>query len=371
MTGNEVYTQELTKALVSMYPENEYYAILYMNKRREAERALRNTVSVKYLNVLPHDLLLGKKFKKLVSDFSGYTKWMIAKNVDLYHCTNPLNYPFGIKNGVVTLHDLIALRKEPWASSGSKLFYQENIQKILREARVILSVSDFTRKDAIERYPEIADKIFTTHLAANPVFHVAQIDKSYLYKFGVKDPSKPYILSVAEIQPRKNIGGLVKAFKALPEKIKKEYQLIFVGKTKYDKVQKEFKEEILGLREKYEIYHLENIPLDDLVRLYNTAHLFVYLSFFEGFGLPVIEAMSCGCPVLTSCTTSLGEVAGTAAFTVDPRNHDEIVSALQKLMENDLVRTQYREKGLIRAKNYSWEKTAQLTMDAYKKALIM
>jgi len=371
MTGNEVYTHELTKAMVRLYPESEYYAILYMNRRKEAERAVGKSISIKYLNVLPHDLSLGKKFRPIVSAFSKHIKRAVSENVDLYHCTNPLNYPFGVKNGVVTLHDLIALRKEPWASSGSKMFYRENIEKILREARVILTVSDFTRNDAIKRYPEIADKIFTTPLAANPVFRITETDRNYLQKFGVKDPGKPYILSVAEIQPRKNLGGLVQAFKALPEKIRKEYQLIFVGKTKRGDAQKNFNEELADLRQAYDVYHLQNVPLDDLVKLYNTAHLFVYLSFFEGFGLPVIEAMSCGCPVLTSCTTSLGEVAGRSAYTVDPEDRDSVASALQELLTDESLRARYRQDGLLRAKEFSWEQTARLTMDGYKKALMM
>jgi glycosyltransferase involved in cell wall biosynthesis len=368
MTGNEVYTHELTKSMVRCYPDNEYYAILYLNRRKEAERAIGRYASMKYMNMLPHDLLLGKQFRSAVSAISGYLKRSISKTVDLYHCTNPNAFPLGINNGVVTLHDLIALRPEPWSSAGSQMFYRENIEKILSAARMILTVSDFTRNDAIERYPSISDKIFTTPLAANPVFRVTGIDRGYIRKFGVKDPEKPYLLSVGEIQPRKNVGGFVKAFRALPEKTRKEYQLIFVGKAKQEQAQQQFNEELAILRQENDVYHLENVPIDDLVRLYNTAHLFVYLSFFEGFGLPVVEAMSCGCPVLTSSTTSLGEVASNAALTVDPHNHDAVVAALHELLTAESLRARYREIGLLRAGEFSWEKTARLTMEGYKKA---
>lgn len=371
MTGNEVYTRELTRAMLRHYPDNEYYALLYMNKLEESERAIGRSKAIKYINILPNALLLGKKLKPFVAGASGYIKKTLANNVDLYHCTNPLNYPFGVNNGVVTLHDLIALYNESWASDVSRNFYREKIEKILKEARVILTVSDFTRHDAITRYPSIAHKIFTTPLAASPAFRLSETDRAYLSEYGIKHPEKPYILFVAEVQERKNQMGFLKAFKALPQKLKNEYQLIFVGMTKQKKIKNDFSKEIALLRDECDVYHLENVPLDDLVRLYNTAHLFVYLSFFEGFGLPVIEAMSCGCPVLTSLTTSLGEIAGKAAYTVDPRNQDAIVSALHEILENDSLRTEYRKKGLLRAAEYSWEKTARLTIDGYKKALLM
>ncbi|HWR00315.1 MAG TPA: hypothetical protein VN371_00510, partial [Chlorobaculum sp.] len=220
MSGNEVYTIELTKALVRDYAQDEFRAIIYLNKKRESEGTISGFRNLRYLNVLPNELIFGKHFVSAVSKLSTRIKAKVASGVDIYHCTNPLSIPFGVSNAVVTLHDLIALRPEPWTSVASRNFYRQNIEKILREAKLIFAVSDFTRIDAEQHFPDIAGKFVITPLAANPVFRMMSVDREFLARYGVADPQKPFLLSVGEIQPRKNVEGMLKAFRAMPAKLR-------------------------------------------------------------------------------------------------------------------------------------------------------
>lgn len=370
MSGNEVYTIELTKALVRDYADDEFRAIIYLNKKRESEGAISGVPNVRYLNVLPHELILGRQFMPAVLKFSALIKARVASGVDIYHCTNPLFFPFGVRNAVVTLHDLISLRPEPWTSVASRNFYRQNIGKILREAKVLFAVSDYTRIDAEQHFPDIAGKFVITPLAANPVFRQMHVDREFLTRYGVANPQKPFLLYVGEIQPRKNVEGMLKAFKAMPARLRKEYQIIVIGSARKDNYSS-FERAMTALQPDSEIYHFEDVPVEDLVKFYNTAFAFVYLSFFEGFGLPVIEAMSCGCPVLTSSTTSIAEVAGGAALTVDPSDEDAVMAGLHELLTDEALRLSLVEKGVGRSRDFSWKKTAELTMEGYKRALMV
>lgn len=365
INGNQVYTLELTKALVSFFPEHHYHTLLYLNRKQEAEKLIGVFPHLHYRNILPHESLLGRPLKPLISSLINRIKKSAADRADIFHCTNPIRFPFGIKNSVVTLHDLIALRPEPWASEGSKAFYRKYTEKILQQAVKVFTVSEFTRQDAITRFPQHAEKFLTTPLAANTLFRCINTDRQFLTGYGIADPDKPYLLYVGEIQPRKNIPGMLRAINSLPTPLKKEIQLIMIGKISSAENRLMLEKELQPLQQHLSIHHLQNVPATDLVKFYNAAFAFLYISFYEGFGLPVIEAMSCGCPVLTSDTTSLREVAADAALTVNPHDQDALREGIIRLLHESELRKKLKKQGLVRAASYSWEQTARKTMDGY------
>lgn len=365
MSGNQVYTMELTRALFRFFPEHCYRVLLYLNKKRQTMETFGNHPNLHYINILPHENLLGHRLKPIISYAVNKATLSVARRSDIYHCTNPNRFPFGIGNGVVTLHDLIALRAEPWASAGSQDFYRRNIGKVLREAMIVFAVSEFTRQDAIRHFPECAGKIIVTPLAAAPLFKKTGNDRNFLSRYGISDTSKPYLLYVGELQQRKNIGALLSAFDALPPRLRSELQVIIVGSAKSRENQDHFSTALQAMKHRDQVFHLKNVHVEDLVRLYNGAHAFVYLSFYEGFGLPVLEAMSCGCPVLTSANTSLKEIAGDAALTVNPADPDEILNKLQRLVDTPSLHKELSERGLLRAGEFSWQQTAEATMGGY------
>jgi glycosyltransferase involved in cell wall biosynthesis len=367
--GNLTYTTNLINALAQYFPDNQYVLLTQLNKKNEVSNSFIKSNTLEYRNILANEGMLGKKGKPWLRGFNQTITRMIAQHTDLYHATNPTDFPEGITNGVVTLHDLIALQKSPWASPESIKFYRQHISKILRQAKVVFTVSEFTKNDALQHFPEYAEKYLPTPIAANPLFQKIETSRDFLSNYGISDINKPYLLYVGEIQPRKNIEGLLNAFDSLPATLQKELNIIIVGSAKrYENLQ-QFQNAVARMKSNSQVFHLQNVPMNDLVKLYNTAHALVYLSHFEGFGLPIIEAMRCGCPVLTSNTTSLGEVASDAAITVNPDDKESIIDAMTTIIEKSDIRTSLKEKGFIRANHYSWEKTAKKTMTGYKKAI--
>lgn len=369
MNGNQVYTIELTRALLRYFPEHQYNALLYLNKKQQAQKTFGSNQKLRYLNILPHNNLVGKSLKPLVSRAVNLAIHSVARHSDIYHCTNPNRFPLGISNGIVTLHDLIALRSEAWVSAGSQEFYRKNIFRILKEAKIVLTVSEFTRQDAIRHFPACEEKLIVTPLAAAPVFRKTVVNRSFLAGYGIPDTKKPYLLYVGELQPRKNIGSLLCAFDVLPPRLRNELQVIIVGSAKSPENREHFRAAVQAMKHRDQVFHLVNVPVEDLVLLYSAAHAFVYLSFYEGFGLPVLEAMSCGCPVLTANNSSLKEIAGNAAITVDPSDTDAVRDCLIRLLTENTLQENLKKLGMIRSAEYTWEETARKTVEGYRLAI--
>ena len=357
--------------LATFFPENQYKLLTQLNKKKEVAESFTKSDALQYHNVLANEGMLGKKAKPFLRSFNQTVTRLAASRSDLYHASNPTDFPEDITNGVVTLHDLIALRPEPWVSTESIKFYHNNIKAILKQAKVVFTVSKFTKNDAIKHFPEFAHKYFPTPLAANPLFRKINISRDFLLRYGITDIEKPYLLYVGEIQPRKNVEGFLAAFDALPQTLQKELQIIIVGSAKSHENLRQFQNAVATMKYPSKVFHLQNVATEDLIKLYNAAYAFIYLSHYEGFGLPVIEAMSCGCPVLTSNTTSLKEVASDAALMVNPDDKDATIHAMTSIIEQSSVRDSLKEMGLLRAACFSWEKNAEKTIAGYNAAIDM
>ena len=246
--GNLTYTKNLINALATSFPENQYLLLTQLNKKKEVAASFTESNALQYKNIFVKEGLIGKKAKPLLHAFNRAATRIIAHRSDLYHSTNPMDFPVGITNGVVTLHDLIALHPEPWVSTESIKFYHNNIKAILKQAKVVFTVSEFTKNDAIKHFPEFAHKYFPTPLAANPLFKKINIPRDFLLRYGITDVKKPYLLYVGEIQPRKNVNGFLNAFDALPPTIQKELQIIIVGSAKRHENLQQFQNAIAAMK---------------------------------------------------------------------------------------------------------------------------
>jgi len=177
-------------------------------------------------------------------------------------------------------------------------------------------------------------------------------------RYGIKFP---FIFHVSNYQPKKNIEGLLRAFALAKKKYRINHKLVIGGKQPYHlrRLGKELKIDDALLFTGF-------IPDSDLALFYNAADLFIFPSFHEGFGMPILEAMACGCPVITSNIFSMPEVAGKAALLVNPYNTSEIADAIQKILTNEKLREELKERGLERAKQFSWEKSAKKHVEVYR-----
>ncbi|WP_297422663.1 glycosyltransferase family 1 protein [Clostridium sp.] len=288
-------------------------------------------------------------------------------HTDLYHIPqNGIGFDFDTKiPTIVTIHDLIPYVMPETVGKGYLERFLKDMPNIISNSCGILTVSEYSKKDILKFfsfYPE--DKIFVTPLAANDNYKPLNKDKCKFYvnqNFGVKDP---YILYIGGFSLRKNVLGLIKAFSKVHKDLNKPYKLLLGGPLK-DEGEKLFtfvKEN--NLQE--EVIFCGYLEDDILPVLYSGCDAFVYPSFYEGFGLPPLEAMNCKAPVITSTLTSIPEVTGDAAILINPHNINELEEALVTLLNDENLKSILSEKGYKRSLEFTWNKTADNTLKAYK-----
>jgi len=285
------------------------------------------------------------------------------RELDLIH--NPAQVPtfFKLKQKyVITIHDLTPFITSSEAKFGRPLIYKLLLPRTLKTADKIIADSNSTKNDLINYFNIPEEKIRVILLAADEKFRplsnkeIKEAKQKYSLNF-------PFILYVGTLEPRKNIPTLIKAFYKLKKKdiINK---LVITGKKgwKY----KEIFETIDKLNLQNDVVFTGYVSDEDLPALYNAADLFVYPSIYEGFGLPPLEAMACGTPVITSNTSSLPEVVRDAGIMVDPSDVNGLADAMHEVLTNESLRANMVKKGLEREEMFSWEKCARETLEVYE-----
>jgi glycosyltransferase involved in cell wall biosynthesis len=240
------------------------------------------------------------------------------------------------------------------------------VPRSIKKARRVLVPSDFTRDEILEVYQPMPEKIVVTPCGVLTHFQPIK-DPTALQeirrKYGIEND---FILAVGNIQPRKNLVGLIRAYAILKSQGLDSMPLVVVGKSRWQVG--EVYQAVQSNNLEKQIIFTGYIPEQDLLLLYNAAKVFVYPSFYEGFGLPVVEAMTCGTPVITSNRASLPWVAGEATLLIDPDRPNEIAEALAKVLADENLAKEMSRKGLEQAARFSWENTAALTLAAYQVA---
>lgn len=355
--GNESYATNLIEALAGVDSVNDY--TLYVTRRAAVERFSNRWSNFSVRATLPHTPLI-----RIPLTLSAELR---RNPVDVLHVqfTAP---PFSPCPVVVSIHDLSFEHLPQTFKWRSRKQLRITVRRSAREAAQVIALSDYARNDIIASYHLSPENVSVIPLAAPAHFRPVK-DEGELQRvrqtYGIEGD---YILSVGAIQPRKNLSRLVAAYsrlrRARPEV--KLPQLVLVGKCAwlYDETLRTIKE----LEVSNSVILTGYVPEADLPTLYSGALCFVYPSYFEGFGLPPLEAMKCGAPVIVGNKTSLPEVVGDAGLLVDPFEVDEIASAIQQVITNADLRAQLRVKGLERAKLFDWQETARQTLGVYKKA---
>ena len=288
-------------------------------------------------------------------------------NIELYHV--PQN-GVGLSNKIdckktITLHDIIPLKMPQTVSDRYLKIFNDELPKLLNYCEGIITVSEYSKKDIAKEFNFPKDKIYVTPLASEKIYvpmSKNKCKKIINMKYGISDN---YVLYVGGLSPRKNLIGLIEAFSKVNNR--NSTKLVITGKKghSYDMYKKRAEE----LNIINDVIFTGFIPLIDLPTFYNGAEMLVYPSFYEGFGLPPLEAMACGTPVITSNITSIPEVCKDAALLIDPYNIDELSLSIEKLLSDNYLILEMMKKGLIRSTDFSWESTALKTIDAYKKMI--
>lgn len=287
-------------------------------------------------------------------------------SVSLYHSPQngiglPLdhNVPF-----VITLHDTIPIHMPETVGENYLNIFNTEMRSIVAQCDGIITVSEFSREDIAKDFNFPKEKIHVTHLASEPIYK--PINKAICTNILKQYYSLPdnYILYVGGFSPRKNISGLIEAFSKIENKLPSDMKLIIAGtKGKSYSIYKSLTEK-LKVTEK--VLFPGFIEMNHMPHLYSGASLLVYPSFYEGFGLPPIEAMACGTPVIASNATSIPEILGDSALFCNPHHIDDLSDKILLAIYDNTLRKELIEKGFIKSNSLTWEATAKNTLTAYE-----
>jgi glycosyltransferase involved in cell wall biosynthesis len=279
------------------------------------------------------------------------------------HYTKPLRLTCA---SVVTFHDMTYYLYPQLHTRTRRMVFPTAMRLSSRQADAIIAVSESTRMDVIRVLQIDPEKIYTTHLGVDPSFRViSDIESRERAASEYRLPEK-FILYLGTIEPRKNLPVLIRSYRQLVES-GTEYKLVLVGK--YGWMYKEVLNLVNELDIEDKVCFTGYVPQEDLPLVYNLSSLFVYPTIYEGFGLPALEAMACGVPVITSNVASLPEIVGDAGILIPVDDVDALHNAMRRILQDEGLREKLIQDGLVRSKSFSWERTAQLTHQVYLSVL--
>ncbi len=368
--GFKTYTENLITALAKVDPENEY--ILYLDRSPCQDTRLPDCPNFTSRIVPGQVPVIGMPWREQVE----LARQVARDQLDLLHApslTAPLRLACPL---VVTIHDMIWLFPEKFSKGKSwsaqrklmEWYYRLVPQFAARRASLILTVSQAAKESIIQYLRLTADQVFVTHEAASHIFRridstqqIETIRRKY-------ELNAEFILAIGSADPRKNIATLVQAYALLPASLREWYKLVIVWTHHFLATELAEQVEKLGLTD--QVQFLRQVSNEDLVLLYNAASLFVFPSLYEGFGLPLLEAMACGAPVVAANNSSIPEIVGEAALLVEAKDAQAMANVMVRVLADEVVHTSLTQKGLERAASFSWEKCARQTLAGYKQALL-
>ncbi|MDX2503701.1 MAG: glycosyltransferase family 1 protein [Gammaproteobacteria bacterium] len=243
--------------------------------------------------------------------------------------------------------------------------FEKHLLKTIDKSEYLITDSEFVRQDIIDTFGVNPEKIFTTLLGVDKCFYPRSEEQVAPFLEQYKLKHKSYFLVVSTLEPRKNFKLVIDAYLMLGKKIKERYPLVIVGMNGWEMSQ--FEKDLDKLKRQGYLRMPGYIPDGDLPMLYSAAKLFLYPSFYEGFGLPPLEAMACGTPVITSNVSSLPEVVGDAGFMVSPDDAVDLSEKILELVEDDAVAECLSRKSIERAKSFTWKRCAEQTIAVYRR----
>lgn len=358
-SGVGQYQHQLIRHLLKIDSKNEYLLYGFNVRNRKRLEAVRFDAPHCETRVIPIP-------QRLITlswlAFRAPALDRIVKGCDIYHVSEISIPPVRNAKRVAFVHDLTTLLF-PQFHVPTNVFVHRQRFKRLDEVDAILTNSETTKRDIIDQLRIRPEKIYVTPLGADESFKplADEAVDPVLVRLGIQNS---YLLFVGTLEPRKNVETLIVAFNELKAKDHIPHQLVLAGQKGW------LSEPILRAIEaspyRSDIVQTNYLEEGDLPALMNGADVFVYPSFYEGFGLPVLEAMQCGTPVVTSTVSSLPEVGGDACLYADPHSAEDLTDRIRMVLHSADLRKSMSEKGIEQSKRFSWEKCARETLKVYK-----
>jgi glycosyltransferase involved in cell wall biosynthesis len=353
LTGNEVYVRNLLSAFAALDRESEFIAYISSTANGAA-------------SVIPSRFALrtvsNNSFVRLGLDLGRRVR---EDKPDLLHVqyTAPLGCNVPV---VVSVHDISFLEHPEYFPWPRTMQLRLTVQKTLKQAARVITPSEFSRKCILSRYGIDEEKVVVIPIAVSSAFHPISKEAAASRveaRFGV---AGPFLMTVGDLQPRKNQIGLIRAFENLIQSHPKlPHRLAIVGQKTWfaDRIIEAAKNSKVADR----IHFTGFVNDEELLQLYNACELFVFPSFYEGFGMPILEAMACGRAVACSNTSAMPEVANATALLFDPESTEQMTRAIRDIVLDGQLRQRMERLGQQRASLFTWERTARQTLDVYYK----
>lgn len=346
-TGMGHYAGKLIEKLPQLYPEDQFIPFT------DSLQPSRESFKQKYVSGL----------KRMYWEQVGLGKWLTSMNIDLLH--NPRNLGIPIWSPcrcVVTIHDLIPLvyPKQYLSSAIESAYYQLLLKISISKAVKIITDSVFSREELVRLVGVKREQIVVTYLGCSDTFRQVDDEKTLAQvrkKYGL---DQPYMITIGGSEYRKNIARLIKVFQS---KFSNQYKLLVVGGAWRSSDLRE------STPAQKNIVFAGAVSQEELIALYSAATVFVFPSLYEGFGLPVLEAMACGVPVAAANSSSIPEVAGEAALLFNPVVEDEMYCAIKSILDSKSLQNELVAKGFEQIKHFKWEDTLKNTMQVYRDSI--
>lgn len=351
------YVRSLVDSLLKQDHSNDYLLLACGRSTGEGQFPIAGNVQNRTL-FLPDRYWFRWQLPFYATYFSG--------QVDIYHGPNfALPRLKGKLSKVVTIHDLAYLKYPQYSPPETVAYLNRVVPKALAAADVIATVSQEARRILVEHYKVPRERTVVIPNGVGADFRRITdptLLEAIRLKFGLK---QPFVLSVGTLEPRKNHLGLIKAFAQLQARKREPAMLVFAGGEGW--LYEETRRMVTELQLESKVRFLGRVSDLELAALYSMADVFAFPSFFEGFGIPPLEAMACGAPVITSNISSLLEVAGDAAILIDPHDTDALAHAITRLLEDEQLQEDLRQKGYQQVQRYTWSIAAYKMLSVYHK----
>lgn len=353
------YTYETLKRITQSHPEHEFYFLF--DRPYSKEFIFSDNV---------HPIVLGPQTRHPLLYYYWFEKSIpkVLRKIKADLFISPDGY-LSLKTRVTSLavmHDINFMHYPKWMPYLYHKYYQRFFPIFAKKASRIVTVSEYSKTDITKTFNINPDLIDVTYNGANSIYSSISEEEKPNTKNEFTDGCD-YFIFVGALSPRKNIKNLLLAFDLFKLKTNSNIKLVIVGEQMFKN--KKSEKVYQSLKSKKDVVFVGRKMPDELKKLYGSALALTFVPFFEGFGIPIVEAMNCETAVITSNVTSMPEVAKDAALLVDPSSVNSIAQAMKDIFEKPNLRSELIEKGKIRAKNFSWEKTAQGLWNSIEKLI--
>ncbi len=291
----------------------------------------------------------------------------LPDELDIYHCSDGLLVKGGRAIKLVTVHDLVSFIFPHFQTLDNRLYHKRKLSYVRHRANHVIAVSENTKRDLLELFKLAPERVSVIYNGCDPIFKPcpAGIEMDAVRKR--LQIQGPYLLCVSTLEPRKNLKRLIDCFTQLKQRpAYQDLSLVLVGAKGWKS--EELVAKIDGLKGTG-LIHLQQVSRQFLPYLYSGAEIFLYPSIYEGFGLPVLEAMACGCPVVAGRSSSIPEVLGEAGLMFHPESVEEMVEKVHLVLEDTVFKEKVVRRGLERAQQFSWKRTARQVVGLYRQLL--